>query len=696
MRKIYQVKVSRQSVRFVLWGMFVLFFLTVCIPLLFFYYLFDANKVKQMVISQFNNKNYAVIINGTVEPRSWHGLSLFISDLTVQDDAHHEALHINTANCQLSWLDLIVGHYKVRRIALNGVTFFQPEDKSSKYADLLDYDSIAHSEFGNLQTLSITNLNWVESQEQYIIRDASMSLTGIETKPLVQLNFKSGRYNTDFSIRGNISKADTDNLNIEQLSTTMDAPKMHVELQSVGHYDYINQKLWVEDTNGVISSEKYNGNLHMDTILLSMYGLTVHDLGMTLTAGLKNGSQSLVLNSLNLRTNNYSDFSIDNSKIKYNAQNSLRKVNLELGLVATKIDSKFNVANKRCDLGLSVVPNQANATVLSSSLSGTCNYHESDNWVGVQLRGLIDGASAKIDAEYAVNNDKDFLKLNGTINALNLSRFMSSAQGSLPLYSDDSLLPFNWLNWLDLEANLKINNLDLSHIHLTNVDSALSVKDKTLKLTRLHANLYDNGVIDGTAVIKADHDAYNISIDNQVSSVDLKKMFINLFDVSAINGLADFTFNTQVNNARTYQDLRKSLDGKVGLKVRNGGFSGVDFSLFLSPENLAAFQSKSQLMTKFSTLNATFEFESGISKNSSINFSSPSILATGNGIIDFAATKINYRLNVSSIMPLNEQHIKSVSIPVGIDGNLFSPQISIQNMTLNTVEPKVTKSRKHR
>jgi AsmA protein len=316
--------------------------------------------------------------------------------------------------------------------------------------------------------------------------------------------------------------------------------------------------------------------------------------------------------------------------------------------------------------------------------------------VGVQLRGLIDGASAKIDAEYAVNNDKDFLKLNGTISALNLSRFMSSAQGSLPLYSDDSVLPFNWLNWLDLEANLKINNLDLNHIRLTNVDSELNVKGKVLKLTRLHANLYESGKIDGTAEIKVNNAAYDIVIDNQISNVDLKKMFINLFDVSAINGLADFTFNTQVHKAKTYQDLRKNLDGKIGLTVRNGGFSGVDFSLFLSPENLAAFQSKSQLMTKFSTLNAKFEFESGISQNSSINFSSPSILATGRGLIDFAATKINYHLNVSSIMPLNEQHIKSVSIPVGIDGDLFNPQISIQNMTLNTVEPKVVKPHKRK
>ena len=78
----------------------------------------------------------------------------------------------------------------------------------------------------------------------------------------------------------------------------------------------------------------------------------------------------------------------------------------------------------------------------------------------------------------------------------------------------------------DLEANLKINNLDLSHIHLTNVDSALIVKDKTLKLTRLHANLYDNGIIDGTAVIKVNHDAYDVSIDNQVSNVDLKRCLL--------------------------------------------------------------------------------------------------------------------------------------------------------------------------
>ena len=61
---------------------------------------------------------------------------------------------------------------------------------------------------------------------------------------------------------------------------------MHVELQSVGHYDCINQKLWVENTNGLLA-QKYNGNLHIDTMLLSMYGLTVHDLAMTLTAGLK-------------------------------------------------------------------------------------------------------------------------------------------------------------------------------------------------------------------------------------------------------------------------------------------------------------------------------------------------------------------------------------------------------------------------
>ena len=152
-------RIPRHVVRFIGWSVFVIFFVTFCLPLLFFYYLFNAQQVKQMVISQFNNENYSVVIDGNVEPRSWHGLSLFISDLTVEDKQKHKVLHVNTANCQLSWLDLIVGNYRVRRVALNGLTFFQNNLEKSNYSNLLNYQTLTHSEFKNLTNFSLLELN---------------------------------------------------------------------------------------------------------------------------------------------------------------------------------------------------------------------------------------------------------------------------------------------------------------------------------------------------------------------------------------------------------------------------------------------------------------------------------------------------------------------------------------------------------
>jgi hypothetical protein len=177
---------------------------------------------------------------------------------------------------------------------------------------------------------------------------------------------------------------------------------------------------------------------------------------------------------------------------------------------------------------------------------------------------------------------------------------------------------------------------------------------------------------------------YSVAIDNMITGVSLQKVFQNLFNVSAITGRADLAINTIANKVYTYEDLHRKLNGSIELDVSNGGFSGVDFSLFLSPENLAAFQNKSAIMTKFTTLSSNFNFKNGVSEKSDVKFSAPAIRANGSGIIDFANTKLDYKLTVSSLLPKNLQNINSVSIPVAINGDLFNPKIYIQNMTLNT------------
>lgn len=688
MQKIFPLRITRKHVRMIVWPLLILLFTTVGIPLLFFFYWFNAAKIKQIVINQFNNQNYAVVINGGVEPRSWHGLSLFIADLTVEDKTQHIILHINTANCQLSWPDLIIGHYKIKRIALNGVTFYQAGINQVNYANLLDYEKISKSEFNNLNYLSVTNLNLVESEDRYIIRDANLNISELASNARMHLNFKVAPLYADVNISGKVDRVENNQIIIDKLNTTIISPKLNAEFQSQGHYNYLNQELWIEHTQGLLNSKFYNGTMNIGTMLISGYGLTVNDLIANLSNSLSEYNQAYNINIHRIETDDFNKYMANNVLVRYEADNAKNKINLNLELNDTILDKALNITNNSCNIGakLRIKDNpDSPATNLVAGMRGKCSYFESTETTSLNLSGNVDASPAQIIMDYTNGQLKPRIKLTGSITNLNLSKFVTdpTKDNLLPLYSDNSKLPFKWLNWFDLDVLLSVKQLDLSRIALTNIKTAFQVRNNQLKLSQFIANAY-GGSINGTALVSKVNDLYNIQIQQQIANMSLQRLFSNLFNVNAIQGKANLLINTTTNGVATYEDLHRKLNGQISLRVSDGGFSGVDFSLFLSPENLAAFQNRRAMMTNFTQLKADFNFVNGVSNKSNITFNSPTIAANGGGIINFAETKIDYSLKVSSILPLNTQKIKSVSIPVQIKGDLFNPKIYIQNMTLNS------------
>lgn len=337
MQKIFPLRITRRHIRLIAWPLIIILFTTVGIPLLFFFYWFNADKVRQIVINQFNNQNYAVAINGSIEPRSWHGLSLFIADLTVFDKMHHKILHINTANCQLSWPDLIIGHYKIKRIALNGVTFYQTSIKKVNYANLLDYENIAKSEFNNLTNLSVTNLNLVESEDKYIIRDANLNIAELSSHPQMHLYFRVTRSHADVNINGTVSGIENSKIVIDKLNTSIITPKVNLAFQSQGHYAYLNQELWIENTKGILNSKFYNGTIDLDTILLSGYGLTINSLVANINSTLDGYDQTYNIDSYHIETADFNKMAADNINVHYQALNLVNKLNLDLELLNATI-----------------------------------------------------------------------------------------------------------------------------------------------------------------------------------------------------------------------------------------------------------------------------------------------------------------------------------------------------------------------
>lgn len=692
--KKFSWRLSRAKIRLIGWSVFGVFLLTVGLPLLFFYYFFDQNVVKNMIVSQINSKDYSVKIGGTIEPRSWHGLSLFIADLTVFDKKNQKVLHINTSNCQLSWLDLIVGHYRIRRIAMNGLTVFQNNVEPSNYSDLINYDNLAKSEFRDLKRISVSNLTILNQAESPLIKDASLIASELDKKnPTIKLDFKIAKYNADFGMFGELDKKpDNDTFVINHMKFTLRNPRYNIELQSGGHYDYRTQQLWLEAVRGHVGLRHYQGSLVADTALLSLYGLSVNQLQTTLYGKESYADKSISLNLQKLKTANFESYFAEDLSGLFDSNNKSHSFSLGIQIKNPSINGML-ANNQQCKVNYKYVSQIKK--VSSGSLQGKCSFNGNANQIKANVSGIVDKSPAKISALYQYGESSmPIVEVDGDLDKFDIDNFIDGRDNDLlPLYADTSPLAFAWLDVMNAKANVKIKQLSLEHLVMNDVNSSFTLTNGKLDVTNIQASSYD-GKIHGNVQVTKLNESYDFAFNSQVTGINLQKVFNNLFSVSAIRGSANMQINTSVHGARLYKDLYNGLNGKIKLNVSNGGFNGIDFNLFLSPENLAAFSSQNQRMTNFTALEADFEFESGVSKQGVINFNSPTILAHGGGGVDFTANQINYNVMIKSILPENAQKVKSVSIPIVINGELFNPKIYIKNMTLNVTPELGNKTHK--
>lgn len=679
-------KLSRRNTRIVGWLLFVLFFFTVGLPLLLFYYLFDQQQVKDMIVSQVNNKDYSVKIDGTIEPRSWHGLSLFIADLTVLDKHSNKIIHVNTANCQLSWLDLIVGHYRIRRIALNGLTVFQ-NNLDTNYADLINYDNLSHSEFKDLKHLTISNFTIENANGDALIKDSNLSASDLDSEtPSVDLGLDLAGNDSQLSLKSKLQKTTSNTLDLSNLDINFKSHDYNLTVQSGGHYDFHTQELWLENAKGRVSIPSYQGSLNVNTALLSFNGLMVNDLQATLNSTQSLTGKAITINAKDLKTADFSSYVASSLVGELDTQDANNVFNLRVNVNNPKLDDKFTAQNQSCQTSYKILFKQSGKSSVGT-FKGSCDFLGSQNMLKFNLSGLLDKSPASFKANYDYSESVPLLNVVGNIDKFDSEHFVATKDmDALPLYYDKSALPFKWLDWVNASVEIKAHQLNIAHMTLDNLKTKFTVKDKTLNISNIQADTYD-GKLSGTMQISKLNESYNIVLNSYANSINLQKLLNKLFNVSAITGVANVAVDTTINGATSYQDIYNNLNGNIKLNVNNGGFSGIDFSLFLSPENLAAFSSKNQVITNFTELQANFGFVNGVSTLGALSFSSPTISADGSGKVDFVNSQLNYNLIVKSILPYNAQNIKSVSIPIAISGELFSPKIYIKNMTLNSVVP---------
>lgn len=688
------LKHHRYKIRLIYWLIVVLTFIFVVLPIFFFFYLFDEDQVKQLIIEQFDSKNYHVEVVGHVVPKFWHGLSLGFQDVEVDTKDYDTLFKIKNMSCQLSWFDLVFARYKVRRMALNDVEVDEKNIlQNANTGNIFNFSNARADVFSRITIFDVYGIHAAPNKALYKISDGSIKIRGSGASAKFELGFKLDDKNIFVLTSGKLADITQNKIDFKDFQVRLsNGQDFQMKLDSYASYDFVSERLVLSQVAGNMSNNDYKSTINVSEIFFTLKGAGINGLSLDTKYG-----NELIKHNLNVAVNhlaiaNYTGLLIDKIKTNYTMEYNGSKLELVSNLSNIKYtESATSVVAGSCDNLVNLSSPNFAIGKFSGQLSGSCSYIPKQNLLDLNFTGNLNNAPLKLKMQF-YSRAKPYLILSGNMDELDLSRIKVNKEKFLPLLYDKSRLPFDWLSLININGDLTIKHFALDRINLNNVVTQFAVLDNTLNVNKIRADVY-KGVLNGRAKIeKIGENEYNVSAKQVINNVNLQDMFSDLFDVHAISGQANLIADITIPRMHSYNDLYQNLNGNISIGATQGAFQGVDFNLFVNPDGMNLTNKKS---TAFEQLQSSFSFINGVSKNGQVHFSSKYVIATGSGMVDFDNVKINYNLSIKSALPHNDEQINSVLIPVVVSGDLFSPKINIKNIHLYTtdiVAPVVAKT----
>ncbi len=245
-------------------------------------------------------------------------------------------------------------------------------------------------------------------------------------------------------------------------------------------------------------------------------------------------------------------------------------------------------------------------------------------------------------------------------------------------------LPVETLRSLDAQGKLRIGQLVVAGLKMSDVTLSMNAADGLVRLDPTQAKLY-GGSHRGAFAIDARAETARLTIDEQLAGVDFTPLFADLLDSRRLAGKgsvkANLTARGNDSNA-----LKRSLDGNVALDVADGAVRGADLWYELRRaralwERQAPPSQPSAGETKFRALKATAVADDGVIENRDLVIDAEYVKVTGQGTLEVPTQKIDYRLlaNVYKVPPegagAEMQSLRAAEIPVRVSGTLADPKI---------------------
>jgi uncharacterized protein involved in outer membrane biogenesis len=236
------------------------------------------------------------------------------------------------------------------------------------------------------------------------------------------------------------------------------------------------------------------------------------------------------------------------------------------------------------------------------------------------------------------------------------------------------------LNAMNANLTISANEIILDGIRTGNTNMVVSLTNGVLTADLTELQLY-GGRGAGRLEINASGDTPSMAVNFDLSSLDAYPFLRDAAQFTRLEGTADYSL-ALTTQGRSQLALVYGLGGETRMIFSNGAIRGVNIPKMvrtLSARTLLGWQTNEQEKTDFSEFSGSFQFSNGLGRTSDIRLVGPLVRATGAGLVDLPAKRLEMRFDPKVVASLqgqgNTQDFAGLGVPIVVEGAFAEPRI---------------------
>lgn len=264
---------------------------------------------------------------------------------------------------------------------------------------------------------------------------------------------------------------------------------------------------------------------------------------------------------------------------------------------------------------------------------------------------------------------------------------------------EDATIDLSALRQLNADGELRIGSLKVANVKSTNVRIKLKADSGVAELAPFSASLYE-GSMNGALTVDA-RSTPNIAIKQEMKNIAIGPLLTDAINNDMLHGKGNLNLDL-TTSGDTVNALKKGLNGKTALNLKDGAVKGIDIAGTLrgAKDKLNALKGTTSVagdknkQTDFSEMSASFNIKNGVAHNDDLDMKAPLFRIAGNGSVDIANETLDYLAKPTVVASLKGQggadlqQLNGLTVPIKLTGTFNKPAYAIDFAGLATAIAK--------